>query len=366
MKFIIKRETLLNNIHQLNYTLNINNLYIYNNILLEIKNNILTIINSNQDIEVISKINLLGKNENGRITVSTRNFINIFKNLSKNSEVLVKLNKELIIIKSKFSKFCLSTLPADNFPNIDKWKILTQLEFKLNQCIFKKIIKSTFFSISNNDIRYCLNNIYLEIKKNIIKCTTSDGHRLSIATLYIKEDLPFCSIIIPKKIIFEILKILKEGNLKLQIGKNNIRIYIKNLIFTSKLINGNYPNYKKILNDNEGENFEINSENLKNAIKRVSILSSEKFNIVYLTLNNNKLKIKTHKPPKEEAIEYIKIIYNGPKKKIGINLNYILPILNYLKKKNINILIKNNDNSIQIKYFNKNIKYLYIIMPVII
>ncbi|XZR53160.1 MAG: DNA polymerase III subunit beta [Enterobacteriaceae bacterium] len=366
MKFNITKENFLNNIYQLNFITNINNIYIYNNILLKVKNNILLIINSNQDMEIISKIKLYGDNINGNITVSKRNFINIFKNLPKNSEILVKLENNLIIIKSKQIKFCLSTLPANNFPNIDKWKIKNKLEFNLNQYIFKKIIDSTYFSMSNNNVNYILNGIFLETKKNKIKCTASDGYRLSISTLYINEDLPFCSIIIPKKGVMEIMKFLENGNMKLEIGKNNIRIYIKNFIFTSKLINGNYPNYKNLLKDKNGNNFKINCEYFKEAIKRVSVLASEKLNIVYLTLNYNYLTIKTQKPPKEIAQENIKIIYNGPKIKIGININYILPVLTFFKKKNIDILIKNSDNSIQISYIGKNIKYLNIIMPVVI
>ncbi|WMC20211.1 MAG: DNA polymerase III subunit beta [Enterobacteriaceae bacterium PSpyr] len=366
MKFNIIRENFLNNFYQLNLLTNINNIYIYNNILLKIKNNTLLIINANQDIEIISKIKLNGKNEDGNITVSTNNFINILKNLPKKSNILIELKQNLLIIKYKKIKFCLSTLPACNFPNTDKWIIKNKLEFKLNQYIFKNLIENTYFAMSNNNFEYYLNGILLETKNNIVKCTASDGYRLSISTFNINEDLPFCKIIIPKKGINEIIKFLKNGNIKLEIGKNNIRMYGKNFIFTSKLINGNYPNYENLLKNQNGKNFEINSDNFKKALKRVSILISEKFNVVYLTLNNNLLKIKTRKPPKEIAEEIIKIKYKGPKIKIGINLNYILPILNFLKKKNINILIKSLDNSIQITYINNNIKYLHIIMPVII
>ncbi|WGS66182.1 DNA polymerase III subunit beta [Enterobacteriaceae bacterium ET-AT1-13] len=366
MKFDIIKETFLNNVYQLNYILNTNNLYIYNNILLKVKNNILLVTHANQEMEIISKVKLCGNSEDGSITVSTKNFINIFKNLPDNSEILIKLEKDLIFMKTKKIKFCLSTLPSNNFPSIDKWIIKNQLEFILNQHVFKNIINSTYFSISNNDIKYSLNGIFLEIKKNIIQCTASDGHRLSICTLYITQELPFCSIIIPKKGILEIMRLLKKGDMKLQIGKNNIRIYIKNLIFTSKLINGNYPNYKNLLDNKKGESFEINSDDFKEAIKRVSILASEKFNIVYLILNKNNLKIKTYKPPKEKAEEFIEIIYNGPKIKIGVNLNYILSILNSFVKKYIKILIKDLDNSIQITYISKNIKYLHIIMPIVI
>ncbi|XZR52748.1 MAG: DNA polymerase III subunit beta [Enterobacteriaceae bacterium] len=366
MKFIIKKEEFLNNFYQLNYMLNTNNLYIYNNILLKIKNNILLITHANQEMEIISKIKLSKDNKNGSITVSTKNFVNIFKNLSNNTEISINLVKDIIIMKTIKTKFSLSTLPSNNFPNIDKWIIENQLEFILNQYIFKKIINSTYFSISNNNFKYSLNGIFLEIQNNIIQCTASDGHRLSICTLYTNINLPFCSIIIPKKTILEILRLLKEGNMKLQIGKNSIRIYIKNLIFTSKLINSKYPNYDNLLKNKKGESFEIDSDYLKEAIKRVSILVSEKFNILYLILSKNNLKIKTKKPPKEKAEEIIEIIYNGPKIKIGVNLNYILSILNSFQKKKVTILIKNLDNSIQITYNSKNIKYLHIIMPIVI
>ncbi|WMC19618.1 MAG: DNA polymerase III subunit beta [Enterobacteriaceae bacterium PC38] len=366
MKFNIIRENFLKNFYQLSLLTNINNIYIYNNILLKIKNNILSIINANQDMEIISKIKLYEKNINGNITVSTNNFINIFKTLPKQSNILVELKKNLLIIKYKQIKFRLSTLPACNFPNTDKWIIKNKLEFTLNQNILKKLIENIYFAMSNNNFEYSLNGVFLEIKKNIVQCTASDGYRLSISTFNINEELPFCSIIIPKKSIIEIIKFLKDKNIKLEIGKNNIRMHSKNFIFTSKLINGNYPNYKNLLKNQKGSKFEINSDNFKEALKRVSILISEKFNIIYLTLSNNTLKIKTQKPPKEVAEEIIKINYKGPKIKIGININYILPILNFLKKKNINILIKNLDNSIQITYINKTIEYLHIIMPVII
>ncbi|CAL1328964.1 Beta sliding clamp [isoform beta*] [Candidatus Providencia siddallii] len=229
----------------------------------------------------------------------------------------------------------------------------------------KYLIETTKFSMAQQDIRYYLNGILFEIKEKTIRSVSTDGHRLSICSVKINELLPHHFMILPRKGVIELLRLLdnSETLIELQIGNNNIRIILNNIIFTSKLIDGNFPNYKQILYKNYKKTLEAPCELLKQAFLRTAILSNKKLLVTKLFFSKNQLKITSNNIEQEIAEEIIDIIYNDVDTEIHLNINYILDILNTIKSKKIQFLFNDAYSSVLIKNPENN-NLIYIVMPI--
>jgi DNA polymerase-3 subunit beta len=219
--------------------------------------------------------------------------------------------------------------------------------------------------MANQDIRYYLNGMLLEIKENNLRTVATDGYRIAISNTPVNCSISSYSIILPRKSVLELVRLLNNGQslLHLLIGKNNIRIDIEDLVFTSKLIAGVFPNYQSILLHDPIKIMEVEISILKESLLRVSILSNQKIHGVHLHLNNGQLVISASNQEEEEAREIIDLIYSANIDfKININVNYILDILNVLTSKNVYFLIQKNTSKIQLEEEKKS-SVAYIIMP---
>ncbi|MCR3754835.1 MAG: beta sliding clamp [Candidatus Westeberhardia cardiocondylae] len=366
MKFSIIREHLLKSLQKISSSFfHHSTIPILNYLLLKIKKNYLLIIGANFETEIIIKIELHGDYEEGSMTVPSKKFFDIFRTLPKESNVFISVKNEKILIKLPNSIFSLATLPPSDFPRTIIEKKSTKIVFPTAKYI-KELIEYTQFSMANQDIRHYLNGMLLEITNTQIRSVTTDGHRLSICTiLHDTQYINSLNIIIPRKGITELLRILKHDQnkpIELHIGENNIRIITLNCIFTTKLIDGIFPEYKNILPKNNHINFCINLISLKNAIKRVSILSHEKLYGIRMYLFNNSLKITSNNLNQDEAEETLKILYFNKNIEICLNSRYILDILNVLKCETIKISLKDSNSSIKIED-TENKKLFYIVMP---
>nr|BET44332.1 MAG: DNA polymerase III subunit beta [Candidatus Aschnera chinzeii] len=364
MKFTIIREELLKPLYQVNTTLSGKpKLPILANILLKINNQILLLITTDLEIEIIAKILITENSENGSITVSARKFYDICRGLPKNSIIKIRLNNNKLIIKSNKSTFILSTLPSSDFPNLDNWN--GNFKCQIAEIYLKDLIESTQFSMASNDIRYYLNGMLIEITNNEIRSITTDGHRLAFSYVNIDQNLHSHSIIIPRKSISELIRLLNDSNnmILIESNNNNIRFHINNLIFTSKLIDGQFPDYHRILSNKSNKILTACREELKKAFIRSAILSNNKFQGSKLTLNNNQLKITSNNFEDDTSEEVIEVNYPYEMLEINFNINYIIDVLNILKCKDIKCFFNNANSSIKIESA-YNATSSYIIMPI--
>lgn len=364
MKFIINRENLLKPLQQISSLLSHRPILpVLNNLLLQVKNGFLLLTSTDLEIEIIVHITLLSSYKIGSITVPARKFFDICRSLLEKSEITVILESERILIFSGRSRFSLSTLPAKDFPNLDNWK--SEIEFILPQLILKRLIEVTQFSMAHQDVRYYLNGMLFETQGKELHTVSTDGHRLSLCSINIDQFLPSYSVIIPRKGIMELLRLLDNSNnlFKLQIGKNNIRAHIRDFIFTSKLIVGNYPDYRCVFPKCPDKILIANCDLLKKAFSRVAILSNQKFKSVRLYISFNQLKIVAQNIEQEKAEEILDVIYDNIEIEISFNVNYILDILNSLKCKNVRFLFTDSISSVQIEdSISKEV--IYIVMPI--
>ncbi|MGP1930249.1 MAG: DNA polymerase III subunit beta [Arsenophonus sp. ET-YP4-MAG3] len=364
MKFTIKREQLLKPLQQVTSLVSGRHILpILGNILLKVSEKTLLLTSTDLEIKMLAKMSLTQTSENGSITVPARKFFDIWRGLPSGSEinVIIEENSRLIICSDR-SRFSLSTLPASDFPSIDNWK--SEVEFQLPQIMLKQLIEATQFSMAYQDVRYYLNGMLFETEGQKLRTVTTDGHRLSVCSVNINKNLPTHSVIIPRKGITQFMRLLDSNNesIKLVISNNNIQAHLGDFVFTSKLIDGHFPNYRSILRKNSYKKLTADCHILKQAFSRAAILLNEKFFGVRLYISKNQLKITTINQEKEKSEEIIDVNYKSSIIEISFNINYILDVLNTLKCKQVNLLLTDSNSSIQIEDITDN-RAIYIIMP---
>ncbi|MBK4765433.1 MAG: DNA polymerase III subunit beta, partial [Pantoea sp. Brub] len=347
MKFIIEREVLLKSLQHVGNLISSRPILpILKNISMNIDEKQIVITGTDLEIEIKTRIYLLKSNSSGIVTVPGRKFIDICRGLSEGSIITFQVENNKILIISGSSRFSLSTLPPGNFPYLNL--LPNKFEFDIPQSTLKRLLELTQFSMANQDVRYYLNGIMLNLENNILRAIATNGHRLALCSMIIDQILPKYSIIIPRKGVIELLRLLYESNnkIKIKLGTNNINIYMDTVIFTSKLIDSDFPDCQLDLPSDLKTFIEINCELLKKALSRVSIITSEKFKGIYLCIHNNKLKITSNNLEQEEAEEILDISYNDDKLEMCFNVNYILDVLNVLKCKTVRLLFNKSNFSL--------------------
>lgn len=363
MKFTIEREQLLKPLQQVSGPLGGRpTLPILGNLLLQVSENILSLTGTDLEVEMVAKVTLTRPGESGSITVPARKFFDIWRGLPDGAEIKVTLEGDRLLVRSGRSRFSLSTLPAADFPNLDDWQ--SEVEFELPQATLKRLIEATQFSMAHQDVRYYLNGMLFETEGQELRTVATDGHRLAVCSLNIDKDLPTHSVIVPRKGVVEFMRLLdsSDESLKLQIGSNNIRAHVGDFIFTSKLVDGRFPDYRRVLPKNPDKTLTADCDKLKQAFSRAAILSNEKFRGVRLYISENQLRITANNPEQEESEEIVDVNYQSPMIEIGFNVSYILDVLNTLKCEQVNLLLTDSNASVQIEDAATNAA-AYVVMP---
>lgn len=363
MKFIVEREQLLKPLQQVSSPLGGRpTLPILGNLLLQVSEDRLRLTGTDLEMEMVAQVALSAAHEPGATTVPARKFFDICRGLPEGAEIAVTLEGERMLIRSGRSRYSLSTLPASDFPNLDDWQ--SEVEFTLSQSILKRLIESTQFSMAHQDVRYYLNGMLFETEGEELRTVATDGHRLAVCAMSVAEALPSHSVIVPRKGVMELVRMLDGGEnpVKLQIGSNNIRASVGDYIFTSKLVDGRFPDYRRVLPKNPDKTLEAGCDVLKQAFARAAILSNEKFRGVRLYLSANQLKITANNPEQEEAEEILDVTYQGSEMEIGFNVSYVLDVLNALKCEEVRLLLSDGVSSVQIED-SASQAAAYVVMP---
>ncbi|MEN4763572.1 DNA polymerase III subunit beta [Pantoea agglomerans] len=350
MKFIVEREQLLKPLQQVSGPLGGRpTLPILGNLLLQVTEGSLLLTGTDLEMEMVARVALTQAHEPGSTTVPARKFLDICRGLPDGAEITLALEGDRMLVRSGRSRFSLSTLPASDFPNLDDWQ--SEVEFTLPQATLKRLIEATQFSMAHQDVRYYLNGMMFETEGEELRTVATDGHRLAVCSMPIGQTLPSHSVIVPRKGVIELLRLLDGGDtpLQVQIGGSNIRAHVGDYIFTSKLVDGRFPDYRRVLPKNPDKALEAGCDLLKQAFARAAILSNEKFRGVRLYITENQLKITANNPEQEEAEEMLDVSYNGTELEIGFNVSYVLDVLNALKCENVRLLLTDSVSSVQIE-----------------
>jgi DNA polymerase-3 subunit beta len=369
MKFAIPRETLLKPLQSvIGVVERRQTMPILSNVLLKINNNQLSMTCTDLEIELVAKSDLDTEiNESGIITVPARKLLDICRVLPENAQIdCYQDNDKNVIVRSGRSRFVLATLAADSFPNIEWDEQHNVIEFATPQNQLRALIESTCFAMAEQDVRYYLNGLLLEIKKGMLWVVAADGHRMALnampSTITNDSILRF---IIPRKGITELMRLLEDTDdkVKVAISDNHIRIMRTGLVFTCKLIDGKFPDYERTIPRGGDKEIIIDRKIFQHALSRVAILSSDMFCGVQLAIKPESLHMLTRNQEREEAEEEIAIEYQGEEMTIGFNVNYLLDILASVATEKIVMILKDNTSSVLIEEHGKPGNNLYVVMP---
>ena len=319
---------------------------ILSNIILEAKDDKLILSSTNLDIYCSDKIKAEVL-KSGEVSVSAVTFFEIIKRLPSGSEVLMTMEEgeNEIRLTCGRSKFNLSTLKTDDFPIISDNDLSTNFVLSADELI--RIIDKTKFAVSNEETRYYLNGIFLhKAERNSIqflRAVATDGHRLAQYDIPLPQGAEdITGIIIPKKTIYELRKVLDDanGDVSVSLNENKIKFSFNDLKIVSKVIDGTFPDYTKVIPQNNDKSFKTNNSDLKNAIDRVSAVAANeesKSKAIKFCIENNSLSLSVESQSKGSANEIIDVNYSGDKVDIGFNSKYIIDICNEVDGDEISI-----------------------------
>lgn len=323
-------------------------LSILNNLLVETHGQSLNLTATDLEIEIETSCHAESADDASRFTVPARKFFDICRNLSSESVLEIKIENERVQLYSGRSRFQLSTLPADDFPRLERFE--PQFSFALDGVTLHELIDATSFAMALQDVRYYLNGLLLECAVDRIHAVATDGHRLSkrsAPTPYGQRFESPCSVIVPRKTVLELSRLLKEqeGEIKILVGANSIEFSWTQTRLVSKLIDGRFPDYERVIPRDNDHVATFERETFKAALQRVSILSNEKFKGVRLSIQPDVMALVTNNPEHDEAVEELPIDYQGEKIDIGFNLNYLFDVINAVSGERLQLTFKNSTAS---------------------
>ncbi len=365
MKFSISREKFLQPLQLVSGAVERRHtLPILSNVLIKVSEDALWLTGTDLEVELISSIKLEGEFEEGEITVPAKKLFDICRGISDGTDIQFSLDNNKAVIRAGRGRYTLSTLSASDYPNLEDWE--GEVEFELSSSELKRLIDSTSFSMAQQDVRYYLNGMSLETEENLVRTVATDGHRLALCRMpYTAATLPTRQVIIPRKGVLEISRLIgseDDKQLKIQIGANHLRMFSTDFIFTSKLVDGRFPDYRRVLPKDGDKEIVASKAVLKEAFSRAAILSNEKFRGVRLNLSSGELKITANNPEQEEAEEIVDVNYQGDDLEIGFNVAYLIDVLNALGVNDVQVSLSDSNSSALIQDAQDDAA-LYVVMP---
>jgi DNA polymerase III subunit beta len=314
------------------------------NVLVTIRGDQISITATDLEVELVAKATVNAQ-QAGEITLPGRKLLDIVKALPDSAQVTISVEGERATVRSGKSRFTLATLPAAEFPTVED--IRAQQSLTISQTALKGLLEKTHFSMAQQDVRYYLNGMLLECDGKTLRTVATDGHRLAYCEAAM--DVPATSmqqVIVPRKGVLELQRLLTgEDNVELVIGTNHVRAQIGTIRFTSKLIDGRFPEYGRVIPASPTRKVGADRDTLRAALQRAAILSNEKYRGIRLSLKDGTLMLQSHNPEQEEAEEEIDVTYTGDEMEIGFNVNYLLDALAAIDGNEVEVGLTDANNS---------------------
>ncbi len=349
MKFSIQRETFLKPLQQvIGVVERRQTLPVLGNVLVNAGKKQVKLTATDLEVELQAQV-AIAVDEPGDITLPARKLLDICRTLPEQAQLDISVKNERALVKSGKSRFTLSTLPASEFPVVDKIK--SAQKFVLPEEELHGLIERTSFAMAQQDVRYYLNGLMLEPDQGALRAVATDGHRLAMCQIAAETgEAGTQQVIVPRKGVQELQRLLEDsGNhVKMEIGSNHIRITTDELRFTSKLIDGRFPDYQRVIPKNADKQLQVDREQLRQALTRTSILSNEKYRGIRLDISENNIKIQAHNPEQEEAVEELEARYADDPLVVGFNVTYILDVLNVLDSSDVDVYLNDANSSVMI------------------
>lgn len=363
MKLKIQREDLLGPLQQIIGAVEKRQtMPALSNILIRANKDSVTLTATDLEIELVTRIDMMVE-QTGEITLPARKLLDICKALPAESEIKLVIKDDKAVLQSGRSRFTLATLPASDFPVLDNIK--SGSEFEVAQKTLKEMIEKTSFAMAQQDVRYYLNGLLLEVSPQLLRAVATDGHRLAYCEKQTSADInDIKQVILPRKGVLELARLLAdiEDTIKISLSSNHLQIEFEKLRFTSKLIDGRFPDYNRVIPDATNCLLTADRELLRQALVRASILSNEKYRGIRLTVDGNVLKLQAQNPDHEEADVELEVNYKGDALEIGFNVTYMLDVLAVSGSSMVQAALRDSNSSCLLTFPDqKDCKY--VIMP---
>tara|TARA_B100001996_G_scaffold338535_1_gene291040 strand:- start:391 stop:1512 length:1122 start_codon:yes stop_codon:yes gene_type:complete len=370
MQFQIKRDKLLKSLSIANNIIERKNtIPILANVLLEVKNNILSIVATDLDIVFRDEISDLKIEKEGSTTTSATVLYDLLRKLPSNLDVAFDLQSQnKLKITAQNSKFNLLCLPIDDFPNFSS-NFKTE-PFKLNGKKFLGLLNKTKMSMSNDDTRHYLNGIFLHPtasnKSSYLTGVATDTHRLSSSSTPIKDAANFKPFILPKKTVFQLCNLLQESedveSVFLYISDNKIQFKIGDSAIASKVIDGKFPDYEKVVPKNNDKILNVNAKDFINSVERVITVSIDRKEGVKVTLEKDNIQLFVTSSSSGEGKETLPAKYGSENLTVSFNARYLLDIAHEIEDENLIMNLNDAISPVLIQDKSDNHSY-YVIMP---
>jgi DNA polymerase-3 subunit beta len=320
---------------------------ILSNVMLVVKGNELAVTATDLEVELVAVAEVSADAE-GEITVSGRKLLDICRALPDGVHVDLSASNEKLVVRSGRSKFSLATLPAAEFPTVDDIKAGQTIQ--VSQDVLGRLIEKTHFSMAQQDVRYYLNGMLLETGGKHLRGVATDGHRLALCEAELDKSFDEQQVIVPRKGVLELQRLLgDEGNVDLELGPNHVRIQLDGIRFTSKLIDGRFPEYERVIPQDSSNELTADREIFKGALQRTAILSNEKYRGIRLVIRDSGVVMQAHNPEQEEAEEELEVSYSGEDIEIGFNVNYLLDALGAVDGQEVALSVLDGNSSCLIR-----------------
>ncbi|MFV0278259.1 MAG: DNA polymerase III subunit beta [Parahaliea sp.] len=364
MKFVISRDALLK---PLNLVAGVverrQTLPVLSNVLLVLEGTRLSLTGTDLEVELVGRVSLPIAGVDGELTVPARKLVDICKSLPEGSDIEFSTEDGKVALRSGRSRFTLSTLPAREFPSIED-SIGTH-QFTVKQGELRRLIDSTAFAMAQQDVRYYLNGMLWELKDKKMRVVATDGHRLAMCTLPSRlEKAEDAQIILPRKGVLELARLLMDesADIAIVLGSNHLRATTDDFTFTSKLVDGKFPDYERVVPKSPDKVVTGSRAELRQAFSRAAILSNEKYRGVRLKLLPEAMEIVANNPEQEQAEESVPVDYQGEVIEMGFNVTYLMDVLGVLSSEQIKLSLSDPNSSALLEETESS-DSLYVVMP---
>jgi len=364
MKFAVSREALLKPLQLVAGVVERRQtLPVLSNVLIQLKGDQLTLTGTDLEVEILGRVGLDEPGVDGEITVPARKLVDICRSLPDGSKIEFFLEDGRMLVKSGRSRFTLSTLPASDFPNVEDSP--GNLQFSCAQQEVKRLIERTAFAMAQQHVHYYLNGMLWEVRQDQLRVVATDGHRMAMCTRVVAVNTAeVVQAILPRKGVLELSRLLEDSTAQVEVtlSANHIRVTSSEYTFTSKLVDGKFPEYERVL-PRGGNKVVIGPRlELKQAFARTSILSNEKYRGVRLLLSNGSMTIVANNPEQEEAEEQVAVEYTGDSLELGFNVSYLMDVANVISQDHIKITLSDANSSALLEEPEDG-DSLYVVMP---
>ncbi len=331
------------------------------NVLLVARKGELSVTATDLEVELVASASVEVAAD-GEITVPGRKLLDICRALPEKAEIGISLVGDKVAVNSGRSKFSLMTLPASEYPTVED--ISANQSIEVAQSDLLRLLEKTHFSMAQQDVRYYLNGLLLETGPKYLRAVATDGHRLALCQIAMDgAKLPEQQVIVPRKGVLELQRLLTgEGSVKLDLAANHIRLEVDGNRFTSKLIDGRFPEYDRVIPQEAENKLVADRETLRGALQRTAILSNEKYRGIRLMIRDGVVLLQAHNPEQEEAEEELEVSYDGDDLEIGFNVNYLLDALNAVESSEVVLSVVDGNSSCLLREPEKD-DCKYVVMP---